>query len=41
MTSTACRYGFALFGGGFTGTPKFGFGLSEGSRDYRLGWRLT
>ena len=34
-------YGIALFGGRFTGTPNLGFGLSEGSRDYRLGWRLT
>ena len=22
-------YGFAMFGGGFTGTPEIGFGLSE------------
>ena len=34
-------YGIALFGGGFTGTPNFGVGLSDTSRDYRLGWRLT
>ena len=34
-------YGIALFGGGFTGTPNVGFGLSETGRDYRLGWRLT
>ena len=35
-------YGIALFGGGFTGTPNIGFGLSNGgARDYRLGWRLT
>ena len=34
-------YGFALFGGGFTGTPNIGFGLGEGNRDYRLGCRLT
>ena len=34
-------YGMALFGGGFTGTPNLGFGLSNGARDYRLGWRLT
>ena len=34
-------YGIALFGGGFTGTPHLGFGLSDTSRDYRLGWRLT
>ena len=34
-------YGMALFGGGFTGTPNLGLGLSEGAREYRLGWRLT
>ena len=30
-----------MFGGGFTGTPNVGFGLSETARDWRLGWRLT
>ena len=34
-------YGMALFGGGFTGTPNVGFGLSETAREYRMGWRLT
>ena len=38
-------YGLAMFGGGFTGTPEIGFGLSESAsgsaRDYSLGWRLT
>ena len=35
-------YGMALFGGGFTGTPNLGFGLSDGgARDWRIGWRLT
>ena len=34
-------YGLGLFGDRFTGTPNVGFGLSEGSRDWRLGWRLT
>ena len=34
-------YGIALFGGGFTGTPHLGVGLSDTGRDYRLGWRLT
>ena len=38
-------YGFAMFGGRFTGTPEIGFGLSESAsgsaRDYSLGWRLT
>ncbi len=34
-------YGFAAFGGRFTGTPYLGLGLTdEGGRDYRLGWRL-
>ena len=34
-------YGFAAFGDRFTATPELGFGLSEWSRDYRLGWRLS
>ena len=34
-------YGIAAFGGRFTGTPNLGFGMSEGARDYRVGWRLT
>ena len=34
-------YGLPAFGGGFTGTPNVGFGLSEGSRDWRIGWRLS
>ena len=34
-------YGIALFGGGFTGMPHLGVGLSDTGRDYRLGWRLT
>ena len=34
-------YGFSAFGGGFTMTPEIGVGLSEASRDYSLGWRLT
>ena len=38
-------YGLAMFGGGFTGTPEIGFGLSESAsgsaRDFSLGWRLT
>ena len=39
---TELGYGLAVFGGGFTGTPNVGFGLSDGGgRDYRLGWRLT
>ena len=33
-------YGIAMFGGRFTGTPEIGLGLSDTSRDYRLGWRL-
>ena len=35
-------YGIALRGGGFTGTPNLGFGLSDGgARHWRVGWRLT
>ena len=35
-------YGIALFGGGFTGMPNLGFGLSDGGgQDWRVGWRLT
>ena len=34
-------YGLAAFGGRFTGTPNLGLGLSDGVRDWRLGWRLT
>ena len=34
-------YGLPVFGGGFTGTPNVGFGVSEGVRDLRLGWRLN
>ena len=33
-------YGVAAFGGGFTGTPNAGFGISENARDWRVGWRL-
>ena len=34
-------YGLAAFGGGFASKPELGFGLSDGRRDYRVGWRLT
>ena len=34
-------YGIAMFGGGFTGMPYLGFGLTDGGWDYRLGWRLN
>ena len=34
-------YGLGLFGDRFTGTPNVGFGLSDSSRDWRIGWRLT
>ena len=34
-------YGLALFGGGFTGTPHVGLGLSETDREVRMGWRLS
>ena len=38
---TEFGYGLSVFGGGFTGTPNVGFGMSEAARDYRIGWRLT
>ena len=34
-------YGMALFGGGFTGTPHVGMGLSDTARELRMGWRLA
>ena len=34
-------YGVALLGGGLTGTPYAGLGLSQSGRDYRIGWRLA
>ena len=34
-------YGLPVFGGGFTGTPNIGLGLSGGAREVRIGWRLT
>ena len=34
-------YGLALFGGGWTGTPELGLGLSESARETTLGWRLA
>ena len=27
--------------GGFTGTPSLGYGMSDGARDWRIGWRLA
>ena len=33
-------YGIAMFDGAFIGTPELGVGLSDGGRDYRIGWRL-
>ena len=33
-------YGFALFGGGWTGVPEVGFGLTETGREYIHAWRL-
>ena len=38
---TEFGYGLAMFGGGFTGTPNVGFGLSDAARELRMGWRLT
>ena len=34
-------YGLPVFGGRFTGTPEFGLGVSDGNREYRIGWRLS
>ena len=34
-------YGVPVFGGALTGAPSAGVGVSETSRDYRVGWRLT
>ena len=34
-------FGLALFGGGFTGTPNVGLGLSDTARELRMGWRLA
>ena len=34
-------YRVPVFGGALTGAPSTGVGVSETSRDYRLGWRLT
>ena len=33
-------YGIALFGGGWTGVPEVGLGLTEASREYIHAWRL-
>ena len=33
-------YGLAALGNGFTSKPELGFGLSNGQRDYSVGWRL-
>ena len=33
-------YGLSAFGDRFTSTPEIGLGLSNGGRDYSLGWRL-
>ena len=33
-------YGFAVFGGGWTGAPEVGFALSGTGRETVLGWRL-
>ena len=38
---TELGYGLPVFGGGFTGTPNVGLGLSDTAREVRLGWRLT
>ena len=37
---TRLGYGMPVFGGRFTATPEIGLGLSDGHREYRLGWGL-
>ena len=39
-TAGEISYGMPAFGGSFTGTPYFGFGLFPSGKDWRLGWRL-
>ncbi len=34
-------YGYSVLEGRFTMTPEFGMGISNGHRDYTLGWRLV
>ena len=34
-------YGFAVFGGGWTGVPEVGLGLTDTSRETALGWSLA
>ena len=34
-------WGLPVLGGRWTGSPHAGFGLSTGTRDYSLGWRLA
>ena len=34
------RYGFGLFSDRFTATPEIRLGLSNGQREYSVGWRL-
>ena len=34
-------YDLPVFSGRFSGTPWAGFGLTENSRDWRLGWRFS
>ena len=34
-------YGMTVFGGDFTGAPNAALTVTEGGRDWRLGWRLT
>ena len=37
---TRLGYGFGVFGNRFTAMPGVGLGLSDGHREYRLGWAL-
>ena len=38
--SVEAAWGFPALGGRYTGSPHAELGLSDTSRDYKLGWRL-
>ncbi len=40
LLSAEASWGFATFGGRFTGSPHVSYALSDVTRDYTLGWRL-
>ena len=41
LLSAEASWGFATFGGRFTGSPHVSYALSDVTRDYTLGWRLS